>query len=87
MLKITKRFQRAALTGEFFAVNEWYFHGSNMSELSKVVRESNDTGCFNVDIKSLDWDTYVHRYMLGIRKYILKDTPDTLSKARSRLLK
>ena len=87
MLKITKRFQRAALTGEFFTVNEWYFHGDNMKELSKIVRESNDARCFKVDITSLDWDTYVHHYMLGIRKYILKDSSDSLSKARSRLLK
>lgn len=87
MMKITQRFQRAALTGEFFAINEWFFHGNNMRELTKAIKESNDSGCFNVDIGTLDWDTYVHRYMLGIRKYILKDGPDTLSKARNRLLK
>ncbi|KAG7214096.1 hypothetical protein KM043_001455 [Ampulex compressa] len=87
MLKITKRFERAAKTGEFFAMNEWWFDGSNMSDLAKKVNTTNDCDRFNVSIKNLDWDTYVRQYMLGIRKYILKDSPESMSKARSRLLK
>ncbi|XP_023287990.1 putative fatty acyl-CoA reductase CG5065 isoform X2 [Orussus abietinus] len=87
MMKISKRFERAAKTGEFFAINEWEFHAENMKDLAKNVQASSDASRFNVDITSLDWDSYVHQYMLGIRKYILKDGPDTLSRARSRLTK
>ncbi|KAM0734055.1 putative fatty acyl-CoA reductase [Formica fusca] len=85
MMKITKRFERAAKTGEFFAINEWKFCADNMTKLVKFVKASGHCNDFNVDIKSLDWDTYLHQYMLGIRKYILKDNPDTLNNARSRL--
>ncbi|XP_070154148.1 putative fatty acyl-CoA reductase CG5065 isoform X6 [Polyergus mexicanus] len=87
MMKITKRFERAAKTGEFFAINEWKFCADNMTKLVKFVKASGHCNDFNVDIKSLDWDTYLHQYMLGIRKYILKDNPDTLNNARSRLLR
>lgn len=87
MMKITKRFERAAKTGEFFAVNEWVFQGENIKDLAKNVKAANDANRFNVDITTLDWDSYVHQYMLGIRKYILKDNPDTMSKARNRLFK
>ncbi|XP_066593728.1 putative fatty acyl-CoA reductase CG5065 isoform X2 [Prorops nasuta] len=87
MFKITKKTDRAAQVGTFFSTNEWIFHGNNMEELAKWVKASNDRNRFNVDVKTLDWDAYVQKYMLGIRKYILKENPDTLSKARSRLLK
>lgn len=85
MMKITKRFERAAKTGEFFAMNEWKFYMGNMTKLIKFVEESEDCSNFDVDIRNLDWDVYLHQYMLGIRKYILKDNPDTLKNARSRL--
>ncbi|XP_072758219.1 putative fatty acyl-CoA reductase CG5065 isoform X2 [Anoplolepis gracilipes] len=87
MMKITKRFEHAAKNGEFFAMNEWKFCVDNMTKLVKFVRASGNCDDFNIDIKSLDWDTYLHQYMLGIRKYILKDNPDTLNNARSRLSK
>lgn len=85
MVKITKRFERAAKTGEFFATNEWKFYAENMTKLEKFVKASKDCNDFNVDIKTLNWDRYLHQYMLGIRKYILKDNPDTLNNARNRL--
>lgn len=87
MMKITRRFARAAKTGEFFAVNEWLFDAENMTNLAKDVRTTSDANEYNVDMKNLDWDAYLHQYMLGIRKYILKDSPDSLTKARSRLVK
>ncbi|XP_046420210.1 putative fatty acyl-CoA reductase CG5065 [Neodiprion pinetum] len=87
MMKITRRFEKAAKTGEFFAVNEWLFEADNMKNLVKDVKMTSDANEFNVDMTYMDWDAYVHQYMLGIRKYILKDSPDTLTKARSRLLK
>jgi len=66
-------------------MNEWKFYVENMTELIKFVKTSEDCDTFNVDIKNLDWDMYLHQYILGIRKYILKDNPNTLNKARNRV--
>lgn len=82
---MTKRFERAAKTGEFFAMNEWKFYTDNMTKLVKFVKASEDRNNFDVDIRNMNWDMYLHQYMLGIRKYILKDNLDTLNNARSRL--
>lgn len=90
MVKITKRTIRATKSGEFFANNEWYFHAENMKELAKSIKSSSVAGStlrFNVDISNMDWEVYVNQYVLGIRKYVLKDSPDTLDKARSKLFK
>ncbi|XP_011495398.1 PREDICTED: putative fatty acyl-CoA reductase CG5065 [Ceratosolen solmsi marchali] len=90
MINITKRTMRMAKSGEFFAVNEWYFHAENMKKLVKCIKSSvvdGSTMRYNIDITNLDWESYVKQYVLGIRKYVLKDTPDSLSKAKSKLNK
>lgn len=87
MMKTTKRFERAGKTAEFFTCREWKFHGNNMQQLSKCVKVTNDSNNFNTDITTLDWDAFLHKYTLGIRKYILNDNPDTLTTARNRLSK
>ncbi|XP_046979585.1 putative fatty acyl-CoA reductase CG5065 isoform X1 [Schistocerca americana] len=84
MMKISKRFQMAAKTGEFFALHEWKFHSDNLMAL---MEDAQDKALFDVDISELDWDQYVKQYMLGIRKFILKDSADTIPGARRKLQK
>lgn len=87
MLNMSKRIDRAAKVGAFFALHEWDFALDNMMDLIKHVKTMNDCSRFRVDFKDIDWDAYTRQYTLGIRKYILKDHPDSLTKARSRLSK
>lgn len=88
MVKIMRRTERAANTGEFFAINEWRFQGENMRRLITAIETTdNDSKNFNVDITTLNWDLYVKRCLLGIRKYILNDDLDTLTKAQNRMSK
>nr|CAD7200385.1 unnamed protein product [Timema douglasi] len=82
MMKISQRFQIAAKTGEFFALHEWNFHCDNIQAL---IRDYKDQALFEVDVTQMDWDMYVKEYMLGIRKFILKDSTDTLPSARRKL--
>ncbi|PSN30813.1 putative fatty acyl-CoA reductase [Blattella germanica] len=84
MMKISKKFQLAAKTGEFFSLHEWKFHRDNVSAL---IRDAQDKSVFNVDVSQMEWDTYVKYYMLGIRKYVLKDSSDTIPSARRKLQK
>ncbi|GLH03063.1 Fatty acyl-CoA reductase, partial [Gryllus bimaculatus] len=84
MMKISKRFQMAARTGEFFALHEWNFHNENVQDL---LRDPLDRAIFDVDVSQMDWDTYVKFYMLGIRHYILKDSADTIPSAKKKLQK
>ncbi|XP_044739879.1 putative fatty acyl-CoA reductase CG5065 [Chrysoperla carnea] len=87
MLKIAKKFKAAAKTGEFFALNEWHFHTKNIKSLIYDLRtHTSDHEEFECDITNgFEWDPYVKSYMLGIRKYVLKDDIDSLPNARKRL--
>lgn len=87
MFKIAKRYKMAADTGEFFAMHEYNFGVDNVVELLDEIDASEDHEEFMCDVKQLDWDTYLKNYVLGIRKYILKDDLSTLKSARRTLKK
>ncbi|XP_063220031.1 putative fatty acyl-CoA reductase CG5065 [Bacillus rossius redtenbacheri] len=82
MLKISQRFRKAAKTGEFFALNEWKFQCDNIRSLQL---DPEDKKLFEVDITQMNWEKYTQQYILGIRKFILKDSVDTLPFARQKL--
>ncbi|CAB0014994.1 unnamed protein product [Nesidiocoris tenuis] len=84
MLKLCKRFSMAAKTGEFFALHEWKFTCENQKSLGKFLTKE-DRLIFKTDITQLDWDGYIYLYLLGIRKFVMKDTPETLPAALKKL--
>ncbi|KAK9507276.1 hypothetical protein O3M35_007173 [Rhynocoris fuscipes] len=77
MLKLCQRFKMAAKTGEFFALHEWKFTCNNQKLLTEDLCPV-DRLLFHTDVSKLNWDEYVKIYLLGIRKYVLKDSADTL---------
>ncbi|CAK9831533.1 Putative fatty acyl-CoA reductase CG5065 [Anthophora retusa] len=86
LMKSIKRAERMTTTGQFFIMREWNFHRSNMNDLMKKVKLLKDCDNFNVDIRDLEWDSYIEDYLSGIKKYVLNETPDSSNTARSRLL-
>ncbi|XP_035790532.1 fatty acyl-CoA reductase 1-like [Anopheles albimanus] len=85
MAKIAKRFQKAAETGEFFAMHEWTFRNDNLRRLGSLVRQDVAGGEFRCDVTGLDWESYIEAYMLGIRRFVLKDELDSMDQARKKL--
>lgn len=85
MMKIARRFQKAGETGAFFASHEWIFENGNLRKLIGNVKMMKDGNEFNCDMSNLDWDAYVGNYILGIRKYVLKDGLESLENARQKL--
>lgn len=90
MLRICKKFARAASAGEFFSLNEWNFSNDSQKKLVAAVEHAEDGGDFSCDIgadSGFEWDDYVKNYMLGIRQYVLKDDDNSLKTARAKLQK
>ncbi|KAH7985469.1 hypothetical protein HPB52_025616 [Rhipicephalus sanguineus] len=40
---------------------------------------------FDFDIRSIDWVAYMEQYILGVRRYVLKEDPSTIPTARRNL--
>ncbi|XP_031631437.1 putative fatty acyl-CoA reductase CG5065 [Contarinia nasturtii] len=82
MFKIAKRYKSVADTGEFFARHEYTFEVNNVNDLLHEISMAHDGHEFMCDVKKLDWDKYLKRYVCGIRKYLFKDDDSTIDQAR-----
>ncbi|XP_055374503.1 uncharacterized protein LOC129607499 [Condylostylus longicornis] len=83
--KIAKKLQAALLTGSFFSLREWIFDNENQRKLCETISAATDGEEFNCNIEKLNYDDYIRNYMMGIRKFILKDEDDSMSSARKKL--
>lgn len=46
-----------------------------------------DREIFFCNLKELDWDEFFQFYCLGIRRYIIKDSDDTIPEARVKFVR
>lgn len=84
-MKLARRFKMAAATGEYFANHEWQFGISELTALHNEASAASDGNAFAHWPGQFNWDSYIGSYMLGIRRFILKDTTESLPQARSKL--
>lgn len=88
MLKFSRKIYTALSAGSFFSTHQWDFKATTMDELVHAVRSAEDGEKFNVDLREsngFSWDSYVKDFMLGVRKFVLKDDISSLSKAKIKL--
>lgn len=85
MMKLARRFKMAAATGEYFANHEWQFGISELTALHAEASSASDSSAFPHWPAQFNWDAYIGAYMLGIRRFILKDSVESLPHARTKL--
>ncbi|KAJ0182893.1 hypothetical protein K1T71_000869 [Dendrolimus kikuchii] len=85
MMKLARRFKMAAATGEYFANHEWEFGVTELKALHADASAASDSSAFPHWPSSFNWDSYIGAYMLGIRRFILKDSAESLPHARTKL--
>lgn len=63
-----------------FATKEWNFDNSNIQELWLSMSQD-DRKLFPFSLKGFDWKAYIQCYYYGIRKYILHEDVDNVTRA------
>lgn len=86
MVQVQKKLQRAVSCLEFFTTHEWKFTNDNVIRLLTNLHPL-DRKTFNFDVMEIEWKSYLEQYILGTRKFILKEDPSTFPAARSHLRK
>ena len=71
---------------KFYTLQEWHFISANPYLLLEKMTV-NDREVFDFDCRNIDWPSYIETYILGARKYLLKDDMSTVPKARTNLKK
>lgn len=85
IVKLYKKFDSAASVLRAFTSREWRFSPDNRLYLFNELMNDEDKRLFDCDIRSLDWNEYFVNYIIGVRKFLLKEPMSTLAKARKNL--
>ncbi|XP_011645020.1 putative fatty acyl-CoA reductase CG5065 [Pogonomyrmex barbatus] len=86
MVRVQSKLSKAAKCLEYFSTKQWNFRDDNVRRLGEQLSPE-DRETFMFDVKQIDWPSYLEHYILGIRQFILKESPDTLPAARSYITK
>lgn len=62
---------------EFYTMRQWHFVSRNPA--------AEDRSTYNFDVQKINWESYMESYVLGVRKYLLKEDSSTLDLRRSNL--
>nr|QGV11529.1 FAR2 [Tetrastichus brontispae] len=84
MMRVQAKLDKAAKCLEYFSTQQWSFRDENVRRLNEQLSPE-DRRVFPFDVRQIDWPSYLENYILGIRQFILKESPDTLPAARSHI--
>lgn len=70
---------------QYYTTRPWYFHDDKLRSLYKKLNETDRKTFFPTCIM-IDYDRYILNYILGARKYCVREDPETIPHAK-RVLK
>ncbi|KAL3270896.1 hypothetical protein HHI36_021408 [Cryptolaemus montrouzieri] len=80
LVKTQKRVKKGLDVLQYYTTRPWYFHNEKMVGLSKSLSQIDQEIFYTYGPK--DYDEYILNYILGARKYCIREEPDTLPYAR-----
>lgn len=84
LLEVYKSLHRSIRLLEYFTTNEWHFHCNNVILLMNSLY-GKDREIFDFNIRPINWSSYMENYVLGVRRFLLKEDESTLPAARRNL--
>lgn len=84
MAQVYQKVHRSIDGLEYFTTNEWSFRNANFLALTEKISQ-HDRDTFYCDVRRIHWPSYIETFILGVRKFLLKEDPSTLPKARIKL--
>ncbi|XP_060831115.1 fatty acyl-CoA reductase 1-like [Bombus pascuorum] len=82
LMKLLKNGNKLFTSLQYFILHEWTFQRDNCSDLARKVKMLNDSDKFKLDLEDMNWDKYVAIYLMGIKKFILKEDFNSLARQR-----
>ncbi|XP_043595366.1 putative fatty acyl-CoA reductase CG5065 isoform X2 [Bombus pyrosoma] len=87
MMKIVKYCYQLVTVTAYFTMHEWTFQRDNITDMVKKVKMLKDGNVVKLDLQDMNWEKYIATYMMGIKKFILKEDLESMDAARQRLSK
>jgi len=86
MIKVQDKLAKSVECLEYFTTHQWKFHGDNVLALLDALEEK-DRQQFQFDVRTIEWEDYVEKYVLGFRQFLFKQNPSSLEASRKRMAK
>lgn len=86
MIKVQDKLAKSVECLEYFTTHQWKFHGDNVLALLDSLEEK-DRQQFQFDVRTIQWEDYVEKYVLGFRQFLFKQNPSSLEASRKRMTK
>ncbi|CAN7998803.1 unnamed protein product [Ixodes hexagonus] len=84
MVKLFTKLYKVMVSLEYFTTHEWRFNCTNLLALLQEISPA-DREIFCIDLRLLDWGRYFKDYVVGTRKFVLKEDPATVPEGRNTL--
>merc|ERR1712059_58455 len=76
--------QKSSKALEPFTTNSWTWSNENVKRLAEELTEG-DKKIFGFDLRDIQWQDYLNKYVEGIREFLFKEDPATLPTSRKNL--
>lgn len=86
MLKTQKKIINLTQHFSYFLRRKWNFKNGNFIKLYDETSDF-DKQIFNCNYGNVNIPQYIHDIVLGTRKYLMNETPETIPKAKENLKK
>jgi fatty acyl-CoA reductase len=81
MVRTYDKILKVLTTLEYFYTRTWDFDSSGIVSVNNRLSEV-DRQIFYIDVKGIDWFSYFKQYHGGVRKYIFKELPSSVTTAK-----
>eukprot|EP00042_Codosiga_hollandica_P041548 m.370617 g.370617 ORF g.370617 m.370617 type:complete len:518 (-) comp56134_c1_seq2:44-1597(-) len=81
MLRLYNKLDRTSQELMFFTSTSWTWETHGKDTIHQALTQ-HDREVFNFDVGPLNWKTYLEHMVLGIKKYLLKESTDDLKAAK-----
>ncbi|XP_034103871.1 putative fatty acyl-CoA reductase CG5065 [Drosophila nasuta] len=86
VVNVQNKIAKAVECLEYFATRQWRFKDDNVHGLLHTLSPK-DREIFIFDVRNINWDKYVERYVLGFREFLFKQRPESLPASRKRMVR
>lgn len=86
VVNVQNKIAKAVECLEYFATRQWRFKDDNVHGLLNTLSPK-DREIFVFDVRNINWNNYVERYVLGFREFLFKQRPESLPASRSRMVR
>jgi fatty acyl-CoA reductase len=85
-VRVQKKISKAVEILEYFTTKDWEFTNDNFLALMNSMND-HDKKEFYLDIRPLNWKTYIEQYCLGAKIHLLKEDISNVEYCRRKLAK